>query len=134
MEALPGYKEIREVYATNTGALSLYVRAKTDVGITLNDRYSEYQDEIDTSLVIFDIDDEYWRKSGDFYYYSVALQGGETTPVLFSEIKFSESMGNIYKDSTIKVTVLFEIVQANNNGATPEEAVGWPSGSEGGAP
>ena len=53
---------------------------------------------------------------------------------MLQSINFSEQMGNIYKDSTIKVDILIEIVQSNNNGETVFDAVGWSSAEEGGTP
>ena len=38
-----------------------------------------------------------------------------------------------FKDSTIKVKILLEVVQANNNGDTVFDAVGWSSAEEGGS-
>ena len=61
------------------------------------------------------------------------LRGGKTSDELFDEIKFSEEMGNIYKGSTIYVNIVFEVVQASNNGTNALEAVGWKTDAEGGA-
>ena len=131
---LPGYVEMRDVYVNNTGDAPIYIRAKTKTEITLANAYSAYSDKVDPSLVLFDIDEDKWVLRDGYYYYSVALKGGESTPEFFTKIEFSSAMGNIYKDSIIKITVLFEMVQASNNGATVFDAVGWTTSSEGGAP
>ena len=129
---LPGYVEEREVYAKNVGGVSLYVRAKVVSTIVLEERYASRENEIDTSLIRFDFNESAWTKNGDYYYLNEPLRGGRTSADLFSEIKFSEEMGNIYKDSTIYVKVVFEVVQSSNNGANALEAVGWKTEVEGG--
>ena len=131
---LPGYVEMRDVYVNNTGDAPIYIRAKTKTEITLSNTYSAYSDMVDPSLVIFDIDTEKWVLRDGYYYYHVALEGGKSSPELFNKIEFSPVMGNIYKDSIIEITVLFEMVQASNNGATVFDAVGWTTSSEGGEP
>ena len=130
---LPGYTEEHEVYASNVGSVSLYVRARAVATITLAQRYAEHEAEVDLSLVAFNFNEAYWQKHGDYYYHTAVLHGGESTPEFFSEIKFSEAMGNIYKGSTIRVKVIFEVVQATNNGSNALEAVGWTTVAEGGA-
>ena len=130
---LPGYRVEKDVYAKNSGGVPVYIRARINSVITLNERYSEYQDQIDMSLVIFDIDYENWTELDGYYYYNTALGALDSTTNLLSAITFSESMGNIYKDSTIKVTILLETVQANGNGASVFDASGWTSAEEGGA-
>ena len=131
---MPGHVELRDVYAINSGSMPLYLRAYVTVIITLDDLYASYSDEIDTSLVHFDIDDDVWKNVGGYYYYHQALLGGQITPEFFSEVTFDESMGNIYKDCTVKIIVNFQMVQAQGNGENVFEAVGWPTTSEGGAP
>ena len=133
IRVLPGQVEHFEIYANNIGNMPLYVRAKTVVNFTLSDRYASRQGEVDTSLVIFNISDESWKKVGDYYYYVSPLAVGQKTPEFFTTITFSENMGNIYKDSTITVKVVFEIVQASNNGDSVFDASGWATYAEGGA-
>ena len=129
---LPGYVVERKVYAKNVGGVSLYVRAKVETDIELDERYAAHESDINTALIAFDFNDEKWEKVGDYYYLKSSLRGGSTSDEFFSNIIFSEQMGNIYKDSTIRVTVYFEVVQANNNGSSPLEAVGWKTAVEGG--
>ena len=131
---MPGYSREQKVYAVNNGGISIYLRAKIETEITLDAKYASYSDEIDTSLVVFDIDENFWTLKDGYYYYSVPLLSGETSPELFTEILFSPAMGNIYKDSTIKIKLIFEMVQANGNGGNVFEAVGWLSESQGGTP
>lgn len=133
INVMPGYVAIREIYAHNTGDIPLYVRARTETSISLAQLYSAQVASVDPSLILFNIDEENWIKNGDYYYYAHSLLSNQTTPEFFSEITFSSAMGNEYKNSTITVKVIFEMVQATNNGASVLEAVGWPTNAEGGA-
>lgn len=133
--ASPGDTIKKSMKAVNRGKLSVFVRAKIDCEITLKDKYAYRQDEVDTSLVLYDIDNTVWltRDAPDgYYYFKDVLDGGEETPDFISSLGFSNDIGNIYKGATIKVKVVFEIVQANGNGATVFDATGWTSGTQGG--
>jgi hypothetical protein len=68
-----------------------------------------------------------------YYYYNNPIGYKEATTNLISNVIFSTEMGNIYKDSTIKVTIMLESVQANNNGNSVFDAMGWAPAQEGGA-
>ena len=129
----PGYTVSKSVYATNNGAYPIYVRAAVSRVITLDERYAAHGDEIDYSLVLLEMDLVGWQERDGYYYYTRPVSAGEATTSLISQIKFSEEMGNIYKDGTIKVTVRLEAVQANHNGANVFEASGWASAGNGGA-
>ena len=129
----PGTVVSKTVYAKNNGAYPVYIRAKIEDTITLAAKYAEHQDEIDLSLVTYDLDLDNWTKHNGYYYYNTPIVHGESTTLLLSQVKFSEEIGNIYKDSTIVVKVTLEAVQSNNNGATVFDAVGWTSTGEGGA-
>ena len=132
IKIMPGCVVEKSVSAKSTGSYPLYVRIRLESAITLDERYAEHASEIDLSLVSFDIDRENWIEKDGYYYYKEALKQNETTPELMTEIQFSKEMGNIYKDSTITVHVRLEVVQANNNGDTVFDAVGWTTPEEGG--
>ncbi len=133
--ASPGETVKKSMKAINRGNLSLYVRASIDCEITLKDKYAHRQDEIDTSLVLCGINDKDWlvRDTFDgYYYFKDKLTSGKETSDFIDSLGFSNDMGNIYKGATVKLTVLFEIVQANGNGETVFDASGWPIGARGG--
>lgn len=130
----PGYRVGKTVYAENIGSTPIYVRARLVSGITLNEKYAERVGEVDPSLITYSIDLENWTERDGYYYYNLPLRSGESTTNMLESVNFSEQMGNIYKDSTIRVTILIEIVQSNNNGETVFDAVGWASAEEGGTP
>lgn len=130
----PGYSIKKSVRVKNNGSYPLYIRAKIDSTITLDERYATRADEIDMSLVGYSIDVANWTERDGYYYYNVPLKRGEFTTNMLNSVDFSVEMGNIYKDSTIKVKILLEVVQANGNGETVFDAVGWTSAEEGGRP
>ena len=129
----PGYSVGKSVYVENIGAYPIYVRAKIVGSINLNERYASHEDEIDLSLINYSIDYDNWTERDGYYYFNTAVISGKSTTNLLSSVDFSNQMGNIYKDSTIKVKILLEVVQANNNGDTVFDAVGWSSAEEGGS-
>ena len=131
----PGESVRRDVSAVNSGTLTVYVRARVDFEIALSNRYVDRADEIDLSLIILDVNSEYWKTRDSFdgyYYYLEALSHGESTPDFVNGITFSPDMGNMYKGSKIKVKVTFEVVQASGNGTDVFSATGWTGSLEGG--
>jgi len=130
----PGQSVERTVYAENEGAYPVYVRAKITSAIELDERYADRQNDVDPSLISYGIDTANWVERNGYYYYNSKLGRDQSTTSLLSDIKFSGKMGNMYKDSTIKIKILLETVQASNNGETVFDAVGWSSAEEGGTP
>jgi hypothetical protein len=133
MTIFPGQTVENTVFARNDGAIPVYIRAKVNSEITLHQTYSDRQNEVDLSLVSFDFDASNWTLMDGYYYYNNPIGYKEATTNLISNVIFSTEMGNIYKDSTIKVTIMLESVQANNNGNSVFDAMGWAPAQEGGA-
>lgn len=127
IQIFPGSEVTGDISARNNGALSLYVRATIYSSITLDERYKDRYNEVDPNHVQFEIDSANWIKQGDYWYYVRAIERNEKTSKFITGINFDDDMGNIYKDSVVKVKVRFEVVQANGNGSTPFEATGWPT-------
>ena len=131
LRIMPGMTANKSVAVKNTGTLSLYVRVKVAPKIVLAEKYTARENEIDYSLIAFDFDQENWLYQDGYYYYSVALNKGQSASDLFTQITFSNQMGNIYKDGKMYVTVRIEVVQASNNGENVLSAKGWAT-AEGG--
>ena len=131
---MPGQTVSKSVTAKNTGTLPVYVRIRISSEITLSDSARGREAEIDTSLVSCDIDTLNWQYHEGYYYSKLPLTAGNQSPDLFTTVKFSENMGNLYKDSSIIFNVRVEIVQASGNGSDVMSAVGWaePSAEGGG--
>ena len=130
---LPGYEVDKSYYAKNNGRSPIYVRAKLESLINLCEESKGREGEIDYSLILYSIDSENWIEKDGYHYYKNPLYYNDSTTNFLSKIKFSENMGNLYKDSTIKITVYLEILQASNNVSNVLEASGWTSVTEGGA-
>ncbi|MBO5479908.1 MAG: hypothetical protein J6A63_01805 [Clostridia bacterium] len=129
---MPGQTVGKSVSTKNTGTLPLYVRVKVTPEIILADAYQAHTNEIDLSLIAFNFDAENWLLQDGYYHYAYALTGGTATNELFTQITFSKDMGNIYKDSKMRVIVRIEVVQASNNGENVLQATGWATAGEGG--
>ena len=129
IEVMPGYVVKKNVVVKNVGTLPLYVRVKLLPQIQLSEKEAGKESSIDYSLIEYTFNTQNWRYLDGYYYYLTPLAGGKTTENLLSEVKFSELMGNLYKDSRISLTINMEVVQSNHNGATVFEAVGWPAHS-----
>ena len=84
-------------------------------------------------------DTKYWVKGENgWYYYSVPLNPGEKTELLFQNVTFDTSMGNEYQGATVNVDVTAQAVQYKNNqgaGSSPitqltsenyTQIQGWP--------
>lgn len=85
-----------------------------------------------TPVLSFDLG-EGWQLGDDgWYYYAKPVAGGGVTDTLFSQVRFSELMGNEYQGCTANIIVEAQAVQAANNGKSALEAKGWPGGGSGG--
>jgi predicted ribosomally synthesized peptide with SipW-like signal peptide len=125
---LPGYTVEKSLSVSNTGRTPVWVRVALATEITLSEKEQGNENLIDYSLISFDFNTTEWEYKDGYYYYKARLaKGAETTP-LYSAVHFSKDMGNLYKDSAISVTAIMQVVQANYNGETVFDAVGWVDG------
>lgn len=121
---MPGYEISKTLTAKNTGNLPLYVRVRLHTNITLAENALGRENEIDLSLVSYDINLTDWVEHEGYYYYRTSLNNGQEAVPLFTKIIFSENMGNLYKDSTITVKADIEAVQAST-ASNAIDAYGW---------
>ena len=77
------------------------------------------------------INTEKWEHEGDYFYYKEALQPNEITAPIFTSVTFNKTMGNEYQGATATVDIVAQAVQTANNGATVEDATGWPTSRTG---
>lgn len=122
LDVLPGQSVSKVVEIKNVGGQAAWVRIALDKAISLVDS----SETPDVALVSYDIDTEHWTLQDGYYYYNEALQPGETTQPLFTEVRFSADMGNAYQGSTVTVRVDAQATQVANNGESVFEAAGWP--------
>ena len=123
---MPGVSTTKVVMVKNTGTSEAWVRVKVDKTIELGQTIDGFTPDV--SLIGLDINDALWTYSDGWYYYNRPLGAGVTTETpLFKTVSFDTSMQNEYQNSTAKVTVVAQAVQAAHNGETVAEAQGWPA-------
>lgn len=127
--ALPGKSVSQIVSVSNSGTGDAYIRVRLDISVSSADG-----EALSTECISLNLNEEEWNMGSDgYYYYQTGLASGETTPVLFDTVTFSEQMGNAYQKSTIRIDVSAQAVQCANNvpdSGNPEDALGWPASIE----
>ncbi len=117
---MPGDTVSKIVTVENTGDHPLYLRVKLTEGV------SDEALTADDCLSI-NINRSCWLEKDGYYYYYRALQSGETTEQLFSEVYFDiYNVDNKYIGKYFTLNVSASAVQSENNGADVFEAIGWP--------
>ena len=121
---MPGTDVTKIVEIKNTGSNAAYIRVKVEKEIILPDGV---EGEPDSGLIKIDFDETDWTLGEDgYYYYNAALEPDTVTQPLFASVRLDNTMGNIYQNSTVKVEVTANAVQAANNGDGVMDAKGWP--------
>lgn len=112
----------------NTGTLPMYVRIKVEKKILQSENPISpgWEHLIDCNFMAGDTDTYHWVYHEGYYYYKVALQAGEKTPLLFDKVLFSPNMGNEFKNCSIQFILVCQSVQTNGNSDDPLAAWGWP--------
>jgi predicted ribosomally synthesized peptide with SipW-like signal peptide len=123
VDVMPGVSVSKIVEVENTGKNAAWIRISVAKAVELA---AGRQGEVDLSLIKLDLNTEYWTEQDGYYYYNEALQPGQITKPLFTQISFDCSMGNLYQQSKATMTVQAQAVKVANNGATVFEAAGWP--------
>ena len=74
---------------------------------------------------------EGWIKGNDGWYYFETPLTGNTPVFALTSVTFNKTMGNEYQGATATVDIVAQAVQTANNGATVEDATGWPTSGTG---
>ena len=117
---MPGDTVSKIVTVENTGDHPLYLRVKLTEGVS---------DEAltDDDCLDININRSCWLEKDRYYYYYRALQSGETTEQLFSEVYFDlYNIDNKYLGKYFTLNVAASAVQSENNGSDVLNAMGWP--------
>lgn len=117
---MPGCSVSKIVSVKNTGAES-WIRVSVEKVVTAPDGSA-----LPGDLITFQVDESKWLLKDGFYYYRLPVAPGESTDILFDEVHFDGAMGNEYQGCKTEILVYAQAVQTANNGATVEEALGWP--------
>lgn len=117
---MPGDTVSKIVTVENTGDHPLYLRVKLTEGVS--DEALTEDDCLDIN-----INRSCWLEKDGYYYYYRALQSGETTEQLFSEVYFDlYNIDNKYLGKHFTLNVAASAVQSENNGSDVLNAIGWP--------
>lgn len=121
---MPGVTYDKVVSVTNEAdSQNAWVRIKLEKVIELA---PDVEAKIDPTLAIINFPKgSKWVEDGDYWYYTDILKPGETTENLFETVTIDKNMGNEYQNSTVKILVTAEAVQADNNGGTYTEIKSW---------
>lgn len=121
---MPGDVVSKCVSVENICEHPFYLRVRIVYGINAQELPSE-------ECFKLNINDEYWKKNGNWYYYTGILQPGETTPEVFSHVEIvGSAVKNSYIGKTLTLTVDAQAVQSENNpvsGTETYSAKGWPA-------
>ncbi|MCF0135362.1 MAG: hypothetical protein HUJ69_02965 [Lachnospiraceae bacterium] len=121
---IPGTYVTQITEVENTGTNPAWIRLSLDKDITFAPAVSGTPDP---ELVQLNLNTVDWILGTDgFYYYREALEPGQSTEPLFTTISFDPAMDGSYEGSTATVEVHVYAVQAEHNGSTVWDAVGWP--------
>ena len=120
---MPGVEVSKIVTVKNTGDHPAYVRIGVDKTIRLAEGKTG---AVDLTLLQLDLNTADWTEKDGYYYYNKPLAAGAETPALFTTVKFSEKMDNLYQKSQAIVEVTAQAVQTAHNGTSALTAAGWP--------
>lgn len=123
INVVPGEAVSKIVQVRNTGANAAWIRISVDESIRLAEGVNG---EPDNSLLSYDLNTEKWTEKDGYYYYNEALEAGEVTEPLFTQVIFGAEMGNMYQNSVAEIDVAAHAVQVANNGTSAQDAIGWP--------
>lgn len=80
------------------------------------------------SIIALDYNTEAWTAKDGWFYHNEPVAKGDSTASLFETVQFSgPNMTNEYQNCTVEIIVDAQATQFANNGATVEEAAGWPA-------
>ena len=117
---MPGDTVSKIVTVENTGNQPFYLR------IRLTQAVNDEKLTADGCLNI-QINRTYWLEKDGYYYYYRALNAGEKTEPLFSEVNFDLfGIDNRYIGKNFTLDVDASAVQSKNNGGDVLNAIGWP--------
>ena len=128
---VPGMEVTKKAYVENNGSVDFYTRVK--ITKSFLPAQGEELPQLDTDLVELDLNEKYWERGEDgFYYYREPVAPDEETEPLFTKVTFSTDMGNEYQNVQVIIDLEAQAVQSRNNGDSATKATGWPESEEGG--
>lgn len=117
---MPGQTVDKIVYVKNSGTTPFYARIKLETAVRADGKTLDFDKYISLNL-----NTEEWIEQDGYYYYCKAIQPGENSGKLFTEVKFAKNMSNAYQSAQVEISVDAQAVQSQNNGNDPLNAAGW---------
>ena len=116
------------VISGDQGSASAWVRVKFDINIQLDKNNPKVPQGFtpDTRLVTLTTGADWVQGTDGWYYCTKPLTAGEKASPALETVTFAPAMGNEYQGAVATVTVKAQAVQTANNGATVQDALGWP--------
>lgn len=116
------------VISGDQGSASAWVRVKFDIKIQLDKNNPKVPQGFtpDTRLVTLTTGADWVQGTDGWYYCTKPLTAGEKASPALETVTFAPAMGNEYQGAVATVTVKAQAVQTANNGATVQDAKGWP--------
>lgn len=109
------------VYVENTCEEKEWIRIKLT-----NSVISEDGKPLSFDKIKLNINKDKWIEKDGWYYYTDIVDPGKNTDKLFTTVTFDASIGNEYANSSVKIIVDAQAVQAVNNGNDIQNVLGWP--------
>ena len=128
--AMPGDEIGKVVFVKNTGEQGIFVRIKVTKTVELAEGVVGTANP-DYVTIMTDgkagFNTAKWTEKDGYWYYNGIVEPGKSTEPLFTDVKLSEDMGNMYANCQAKVDVSAQMVQSANNGDSALNAAGWPA-------
>ena len=122
---MPATAVDKNVTIQNNGSVAFYARISVEGTVTAADG-----EALPFEHISMDWNTTDWIEQDGYYYYARALEAGEETEPLFTQVYFEPTMGNDYMGATVNVDVTAQAVQSANNGDDPLKAQGWSADAE----
>lgn len=115
-------------YVENNGPEPVWIRAKVSLKKTEGDGSDSTLSDFSSLMTLQELGENWFLSSDGFYYYSSALQGGESTEPFFKSVKFADSIDEDFNLATYTLTVSAEATQVKHNGTSALDAAWTESG------
>ena len=125
-QALPGDRISKIVRVRNTGSADAWVRIELEISASAGDAALPSILPNGNAVVTATPLPGWCVGADGLYYYEEKLPPGAVTPPLIREVRLDPRMDRLYQGCQVTVSVKAHAVQADHNGSTVSEAVGWP--------
>lgn len=136
LAVMPGAQLEDVITVQNTGSDPAWVRVRYEVSLEPDSQYgaglsAEAIQKAANDYVTLALTDNGWVKgegaNEGWYLYNAQLAPDATTAAFSEALQFSPNMGNEFQKSQCSLQVYAQATQVANNGATVQEAAGWPT-------